>query len=1377
MVNYFFFPILLLYCCLNIGFAQSAPANYIANVQYFSTEQGLAHWNVNTVIQDSEGFIWVGTENGLSRFDGHRFQMFTVEKDSLAFRKVHHILEDAEGWLWLMKCRNYKYLVEIQEICFIHARTFEVQSVEERFGADSPLLSQSLYSAIGSSNRAIFIGTHNGNILHFSPDAEWEYLETGLPGKLVLHYSSEEKMLLGNSHERFAVGQVVQIDALGKVRWSYPSSSLKLLPKDKQGVQWLWERITDGTVSPIHLYHLTDDQQLLTHSIEKTPFNERMIAHWGGTISYRDTDDTYWYISENHFWVFHPSRGLLYDFSESNASIINNAPRRVFFDKQNNVWVSTGNGLYKIQLKYSSFKKHLSLSLSDYTIKNAISTRGLLVQDGQLWVNTINPARYLIDLEKGDTRLLAPLTSYGLKGQIKSMSAKAIAHYDDSSLLLGSNALYIYDIEKEEYRMIARKNKEGMPIIWAIHKDQHQHYWLGQAKLGVERWDGVKDSLDNYDGGEAFPEFKKSMIYTFLEWDAQYLLLGSTTGIYVLDQEKGIVQRYLPQHTVFHLHRDKEQTNLLWIATEGGGLVRQTLGNNLLDGVVEQRQFTILDGLSSNVIYAIYEDDEQNLWMSSDYGIIRFGKKDFNSRAYTEKDGLSHHEFNRISHCQDEAGNLYFGGLNGITSFHPKEVRDADQHEPAPLRITKFQQFDGQKNRMVNRLGELLEQQQIKLRPKDKLFNLEFALLEYQDADRIRYSYRIEGQDKDWIALDDNRLRISGLPYGYYTLKIRGQGATGQFSSQQLSIPIQVQAPFYWQWWFLALMVLLLALLIGLGHQWRIRFLKTRQKALELEVAKATQTIQQQNQSLKQLDRMKSVFFANVSHELKTPLTLLLAPVESVLNNSQLSPLDLSNLRLAKENGIRLNKLINEILDLTKLEAGKMTLNPTRVLWYPFLRRVVANFESYANQKNIQYHFRYIGNGELQVKLDQDKMEIILTNLLSNAFKYTPKNGEINVVAENEGAYLTIQVADTGKGIHLDDLPHIFNRFYQTERKNAVVEGGTGIGLALTRELVGLMEGSINVESELGKGSRFWVKVPRIEIFGQLNDSEIKLVKQMPYTTSPAEIEEYKPSLTSPTDSASILLVEDNFDLRNFLKTLLAPHYHIHAVENGQAALDFLSDHLPHLIISDIMMPILDGYQLLSALKSKPRTFSIPVIMLTARSGIDDELKALRIGVDDYMLKPFEERELLARIENLLMHSQWRKEFRNQLTSELTDSTVGTERQSLAEETLNKEDALWLEDLEKTIRDKIGQFNLSVEEIAYAMATSRWQLNRRIKQLTGLTAKHYLEEIRLNHARNLLECRKCTTVKALTYEIGYKDVRHFSRQFKKRFGKIPSDYL
>lgn len=555
----------------------------------------------------------------------------------------------------------------------------------------------------------------------------------------------------------------------------------------------------------------------------------------------------------------------------------------------------------------------------------------------------------------------------------------------------------------------------------------------------------------------------------------------------------------------------------------------------------------------------------------------------------------------------------------------------------------------------------------------------------------------------------------------------------------------------------------------------------------ELELQKSV--IEEQAEELRTLDKLKSRFFANVSHELRTPLTLILGPITSALERNKLDNRDFTFMKLAQQNAKQLLLLVNSILDFSRMEAGKLELDEKPVALYPLMQRLVAQYESNADFHEISLQFKYEADPYLQVRLDISKFETIVNNLVSNALKFTSKKGSVTVGMKDLRNKLELQVQDTGRGIHKDDLPHIFERFYQTKKADAKTEGGSGIGLALCREFANLFGGILRAESILGEGSTFYFNFPKKEIMG--------VASEAPNESNPGVAEIPKPKLQLqhlemplPVNSKQLprlLLVEDNPSLRAYIQTILSEHYQITTAENGQVAWKMLTmdgnseDNFhpsstvhrpPSLIISDVMMPVMDGFELLEKVRTHPTLKLIPIMLLTARADIQDKLKALRIGVDDYLVKPFEAIELTARIDNLLRNHEERQfAINNRIEEE--DTTKSDENVEQAE----TESPKWLANLEQVLEAQLADAHFSIDHISEQIGMSRRNFFRQMKEHTGLTPNQYLREFRLQKARQLIETRQCKSVKELCYAVGFLKVSYFSELFKKRFGKNPSEYL
>ncbi|MEM6318774.1 MAG: ATP-binding protein [Bacteroidota bacterium] len=530
--------------------------------------------------------------------------------------------------------------------------------------------------------------------------------------------------------------------------------------------------------------------------------------------------------------------------------------------------------------------------------------------------------------------------------------------------------------------------------------------------------------------------------------------------------------------------------------------------------------------------------------------------------------------------------------------------------------------------------------------------------------------------------------------------------------------------------------------------------------------------IQQDAQELLELDELKTRFFANVSHELRTPLTLVLSPIESILNSQELSDRNTNYLRLMQKNGEKLRYRINELLELSRLDANKLSAKQGPIAVHAFTKRIVAAFEGEADLKNIQLNYINELPEDLYLSLDGAKLEIILTNFLSNALKFTLQGGNIDVTIRQQDQQLHISVQDSGIGIPTTDLPHVFKRFYQV--KGQAYQVGSGIGLALCKELAELQKGKVGVKSELGQGSTFFVELPFVE-----TDAPSQQEEELKLTEDSIEGLVKKAAAIPAANRPTILVVEDNTDLQGYLQLILSDKYQVKLAENGQVALDYLNsiysnplsttNPWPSLIISDIMMPVMDGMELLKQLKASENWLHLPFIMLTAQQHTNLKIKALRIGVDDYLTKPFKEVELLARVDNLIQNKQLR--LMQKATSALTETTEDLTNK------LTAADLAWLKTVETKILDNVKNTQYKLSDLAAELFITPRTLQTKIKKITGQTPKQYQRNIQLDHARKILKSGAVQTVSELSYELGFEDASYFSRIYKKAFGVSPREEL
>lgn len=705
----------------------------------------------------------------------------------------------------------------------------------------------------------------------------------------------------------------------------------------------------------------------------------------------------------------------------------------------------------------------------------------------------------------------------------------------------------------------------------------------------------------------------------------------------------------------------------------------------------------------------------------------------------------------------------------------------------SPVRIIRCEVFNRKTGEITDRTVETINTREIKLFPLHAIVQFELTLLHADDSRLTRYSYKLEGMDSTWHTSQNNIVRLKDLPYGDFVLRIKPHPPTGFESADDLKIAISMFRPFFLTRWFLSLLIGLVVLSVLLVFRWRLGRLKRAKTNLEKIVKERTQEIMNQKeeiesqaQKLNELDMVKSRFYANISHELRTPLTLILGHLEILMKNHLQDMEDMAqeSVRISKQNSERLLEMVEEILDLSKLEAGQLRLTTKPVNLNALVHRFYDMFRSFAAQKQIELSLDFQLSQDLVLALDQNKFEKVLSNLLINAVKFTNNEGRISLkvddwmptgAASQEQSWVSIHITDSGRGIHPDDLPKVFERFYQSEHPDAVAEGGTGIGLAFAKELTELMGGILQVQSTLGEGSTFVLSIPKTEISPNSKEAAAEKFRLMdaPPDVSPESNKGYD-ELDDQSQTFEnipvILIVEDHDQMRDFVRLALTPHYRIEEASNGQEALRTLKRHKVDLVISDVMMPRMDGFQLLGEIKKDGKFGDIPMIMLTARAADEDKLQALTTGVDDYLTKPFNPQELLARTKNLLRNYLERKKSQEKMTDVQEEAFVPIDQQ-------------FLQKVKALVNEEIANSQFSVAQMADRLSLSEVQLLRRLKNLTGLTPVQFIREVRLQRARQLLENREKETISEVMYAVGFRQTGYFAKSYAQRFGKKPSDYF
>ena len=815
----------------------------------------------------------------------------------------------------------------------------------------------------------------------------------------------------------------------------------------------------------------------------------------------------------------------------------------------------------------------------------------------------------------------------------------------------------------------------------------------------------------------------------------------------------------------------EEGKGIFWLGSYGAGVTK-------LDTRTGKTTFyTIEDGLQSNTIHAISGDSSDDLWLLTSLGITRFNPSSLETDRFDFTDGLGGSPVGMAvaglfqtgnPTFKSENGTIFFGSNNGLTVFHPDHVQ-MNQFKP-PLAITDFK---------VSGKSHPLDGKAITLAHHQNFFDIEFVALSFFSSSKNQYAYKLEGLDKDWVYTGTQReARYTNVSPGKYIFRVKGSNNDGVWNEQGASMQVTILPPWWQTWWAYSLYgMLALGLLYGL-----------RQYTVNRERWKHELKLQRiEAEKMHEIDHLKSRFFANISHEFRTPLTLILGPLEKFISRTPEESEDGPVYQMMQRSAHRLLHLINQLLDLSKLEAGSMKLETKPADIVNFLKAIGLSFTSLAERKLIQYQVQYPVEHPV-VYFDADKLEKIITNLLSNAFKFTPAGGEITVTAQLNSAdkraipasfskagsstmvkMLQLKIQDNGAGITAEQQEKIFDRFYQTDTSHTGEQEGSGIGLSLVKELVELHEGEIAVESQPEKGSCFTVRLPLLVAdYEQITVGEAVVDKGHSTTIPLINTAQDKAEATltlSATDAPLVLIVEDNADIRQFIRQHLSPAYQVIEACDGAKGYSKAVETIPDLILSDVMMPMMDGVELCRKLKQDEKTAHVPVILLTAKASGEGKIEGLETGADDYIIKPFEASELLVRIKNLIdSRKKLREHYRGQITVEPKSITV------------TSVDEQFLQRVMQIMEAHMADAAFSVEALGLDVGMSRMQLHRKLKGLTDQSPGEFIRSFRLKRAAMLLT-QNYGNISEVAFSVGFNEPAYFTKCFKEQFGQTPSEYL
>ncbi|HEX9656379.1 MAG TPA: two-component regulator propeller domain-containing protein [Bacteroidota bacterium] len=1355
-------------------------------VERLSVESGLSNNEVYCIYQDSKGFLWFGTQDGLNRYDGYNFKIYRHDvrnPSSLSDYAINAIVEDpAEpGILWLAT-RDGLNRFDREKESFTH-----FLNDPDRPGT---LSNNRVWQVYFDRDSALWVGTNDGlNKFDRTSESFTSYRyspqdSNSLSFRTVSTYVEDDDGDLwiggrGLDVLHTTTGRVIRFLEDPGNPYQLRSDNVSILHKDRRGQLWAGTRNGFFQISE-QARHDKGGWLMFYEYGSKSPD--------AGTYEYvramiDDRHGVLWlgYFSGNML-AFDTNAKTFTEFSISergSSEPIQVPIRSIYEDRSGVLWLGAlGLGALKYDRTKEGFRAlHDNINGPNRIIGNEIRT---VVEDrkGMWWIGS-STGLSLLDPKTKNVKHYRH--DKNAPGSLSLDEVQSLFEDSKGNIWIGTWGGGVNRLDRKtgqftHYRYQQNQSSSlSNDFIHSIVQDSRGVLWIGTGAGGLERFDYDASTFIHYGAHPTKDNWLRSDEITCIrETQDGFLWLGTTLhGLYRFDPQHEKFASYmshrgdstqLSSNRVMCIYEDKSQ--VLWVGTFGGGL-------NRFDPVQGTfTYFTEKDGLAGNTVYSVLEDDRGILWLGTDKGLSRFDPVTEDIRNFYVSDGLPSQEFSGAAfHGKD--GTVLLGTSNGLVYFHPDSIR-ANRFVP-PIVLTDFLVFNtpaavkgsGSTSEGVHVMEKSIsEANEVVLSYDQNVFTFEYAALHYASPSRNQYAYKMEGFDRQWVYAGNRRsATYTNLDPGEYMFRVKGSNSDGVWNEDGTSIRVIVNPP----WWktpfaYAGYLVIFLGTAFAL-RRFEMNRVNTRNQLRMKEF---------ETRKLMDLDRLKSRFFANISHEFRTPLTLILGPLDDLAESADSSK-EKTILKTMKVNAGRLLHLINQLLDLTRLESGKVILKAVHGNFDEFVRGIVFSFSSLAERRSIALNFTTKLGATTDALFDSDMVEKITSNLLSNAFKFTPDSGSISVMitSSEKSGFAAVSVANTGEGIPAEHLPHIFDRFYRVETQTA--SQGTGIGLALVRELVELHHGTINVRSIHGLSTEFTFELPIAR--GHFSPDEIAdtitiqkgvIDKSLfdddrPTTVTPKPIEQ--PVQGGNGDLDVVLVVEDHEDVRHYIRELLETEYKVIEENNGRDGLERAVEEVPDIVVSDVMMPMMDGFQLCHALKSNEKTSHIPVMLLTARAAEESRIEGFETGADDYLVKPFHSREMKVRVANLIRS---REEMRKRFREEVLVKPTGVVVTSVNADFIRKAMAV--------VETHLAEESFGVQALSDELAMTPRQLHRKLTALVNQSPNEFIRSFRLTRSRQMIE-QQAGSIADIAFRVGFGSPSYFSKCFREQFGTSPSEIL
>ena len=1315
--------------------------------KHLEVSDGLSNNSVNTICKDRDGFMWFGTTTGLNRYDGYTFKIYQhAENDpgSLPDNYITDIVEMPDGRFWVNTGRGY-VLFDKEQDCFITDVTGFMKNLESGGVPEQVFVDREGNTCLSVAGEGCYRYKEGGKRLFFS------YVEHSLPehGVTQIAECSDGLLLIYNT------GLLVCLDrATLAIKWKSDEIK-KYIPAGKT-IEFSLFVDRDNCIWAYSL------MGIWAYDCGTKSWRTDLTAIWSSrpdVIIHAVAQDI-----EGRIWVGKDYDGIdvleketgkvtsLVAHDDNGRSLPHNTIYDLYADRDGIMWVGT----YKKGVSYysESIFKFNMYEWGDITcIEQA--------DENRLWLGTNDHGILLWNRSTGKAEPFWRDAEGQLPNPVVSMLKSK-----DGKLWVGTfnGGLYCMDGSR------VRSYKEGVGNtlasnnVWALVEDDKGRIWIASLGGGLQCLEPVSGTFETYTSSNS--ALLENNVTSLCWVDNNTLFFGTANqGVGMMDMRTREIKKIQGQSGNVKLSNDavnhvyKDSRGLVWIATREGLNVYDTRRHVFLDlsSVAEAK---------GNFIAAITEDQERNMWVLTSRKVIRVtvasdgkGSYLFDSRAYNSEDGLQNCDFNQRSIKTLHNGIIAIGGLYGVNVFAPDHIR---YNKMLPnVMFTGLSLFDeavkvGQSyGGRVLIEKELNDVENVEFDYKQNIFSVSFASDNYNLPEKTQYMYKLEGFNNDWLTLPlgVHNVTFTNLAPGKYVLRVKAINSDGYVGIKEATLGIVVNPPFWMSWWAYLLYAVGLVIVLFLA---RYRMLKREREKFHL------QQIENEVAKNEEINNMKFRFFTNVSHELRTPLTLIISPLEGMLKETT-DELQSTRLQLMYRNAQRLLHLVNQLLDFRKGEMSTHQLSLSEGDIISYVHSVCNSFLLMADKKHIQFSF-FSGIDTFSMAFDADKVGKIVMNLLSNAFKFTPEGGRVTVMIEHVAGtpdILEIKIADTGIGISDVDKEHIFERFYQAGHKGVEETTGNGIGLSLVRDFVTLHEGEVKVFDNIGMGSVFVIQFPVKHV-----ETQVQLPEETGMPAGDEEDKEMKEEAREEMERKNfplLLIVDDNEDFRIFMRYSLELQYRVKLAVNGKEAWEMMQEELPDLVISDVMMPQMDGNELCRLIKQDKRTAHIPVILLTARQNTEAKLEGLQTGADDYVTKPFNMTILVLRIRKLIELSRYHRVTQGMIDPAPSEIVITSLDEKLIEKAI------------KYVEDNMSRTELSVEELSRELGMSRVHLYKKLLQITGKTPIEFIRVIRLKRAAQLLR-ESQLHVSEVAFEVGFNNPKYFSRYFKDEFGVLPSVY-